>query len=92
MHNLIVDFIHKMPTKIKDLKNKNEEIAKFALIEESMNMGGSIAHHYYSQLNVHNYGLVQSALNNRRDFEDLLYMVTLTPTEFISHKLTKNLI
>ncbi len=73
---MIVDFIYKMPAKIKDLRNRNEELIKLSSMEETLSMGGSFAHHYYSQLAaLNNPTLVQSSLNNRRDFEDILNLV-----------------
>lgn len=74
LHNLIVDFICKMTNKIKDLRNKNEEFIKLTTRDETLSMGGSIAHHYYSQFAT-TPQFSQAAINYSHGFEDLLNLV-----------------
>ena len=73
---MIVDFIDKMPNKIRDLRHKNEELAKLINRDENL-MGGSIAHHFLTSLAPSIQALPPGAFNYMHSFEDLLNLVNI---------------
>ena len=73
----MVDFIFKMPNKIRDLRHKNEEFAKLVSRDENLSMGGSIAHHFMTNLAPAIQGLPPGAFNYMHAFEDLLNLVII---------------
>ena len=74
---MIVDFIDKMPNKIRDLRHRNEELAKLINRDENLSMGGSIAHHFITNLTPSIQALPPGSFNYMHAFEDLLNLVSL---------------
>lgn len=87
VHNLITDFIYKIPEKIKDMRNRNEEIIR--LVEDSYNQGGlsfsgapgsnlnTSSFYYSNQASLYHRPQNQENVANNHDFEDFLNLVSI---------------
>jgi hypothetical protein len=79
VHNLITDFIYKLPEKIKDMRNKNEEVVKYA--EESYTSQPSTGYISNPYLQAYQQSMHRPPANvaheiTNHDFEDFLNLVS----------------
>ena len=71
VHNMITDFIFRMPEKIKDMRNRNEDLQR--LVEDSYsNQSQSF---YYNALTTQPINRQPAVANENHDFEDFLNMI-----------------
>jgi hypothetical protein len=79
MHNLITDFIYRMPDKIKDMRNRNEDLQR--LVEDSYSsQNPNLSSFYYSTYGNQSMYRQPAVANENHDFEDFLNMVSCTAT------------
>lgn len=77
VHNLITDFIYKMPEKIKDMRNKNEELVKLnedIYSQTSTNYINSYLQGYNQQINLRVQSNASHEITNH-EFEDFLNLI-----------------
>ncbi|RNA32500.1 nuclear pore complex protein Nup205-like [Brachionus plicatilis] len=72
VHNMVTDFIYRMPEKIKDMRNRNEDLQR--LVEDSYS-NQSQSSFYYNAYSTQSINRQPAVAHDSHDFEDFLEMI-----------------